>query len=78
LIRSRTEVDWEADGPLQGPTRTVLLDDLRGAVGADRVVTDEAVMRSYAHDDAEWAPYGIPAAVVRPRTTGDVQAVVQA
>jgi glycolate oxidase len=54
------------------------VDDLWDAVGADRVVTDEEVMRSYAHDDAEWAPYGFPAAVVRPRTTGEVQAVVQA
>ncbi|MEU1182521.1 FAD-linked oxidase C-terminal domain-containing protein [Streptomyces sp. NPDC005820] len=34
------------------------------------------MMRPYTHDEAEWAPHGLPAAVVRPRTTGDVQAVV--
>jgi len=29
------------------------------------------------HDEAEWTPYGKPLAVVRPRTTEDVQAVVR-
>jgi glycolate dehydrogenase FAD-linked subunit len=59
-------------------TRTSLPADLRSAVGVERVVTDPAVMESYAHDDAEWAPYGHPAAVVRPRTTDEVAAVVAA
>jgi glycolate oxidase len=59
-------------------TRSSLLSDLRRAVGEDRLVTDEQVMQSYAHDDAEWAPYALPSVVVRPRTTGDVQAVVRA
>jgi glycolate oxidase len=62
----------------QRGTRTLLPADLTRAVGTDRVITDEEVMRSYAHDDAEWAPYGLPAAVVRPRATQDVRSVVQA
>ncbi|MDH6220366.1 glycolate oxidase [Streptomyces pseudovenezuelae] len=43
-----------------------------------RVVTDPGVMAGYAHDEAEWAPYGNPAAVVRPRTAEEVQRVVRA
>ncbi|WP_245928664.1 FAD-binding oxidoreductase [Murinocardiopsis flavida] len=34
-------------------------------------------MAGYAHDEAEWAPHGAPAAVVRPRSTDDVAAVVR-
>ena len=55
----------------------VLIDDLLGAVPPERVVTDQDVLRSYAHDEAEWAPYALPAAVVRPRGAEDVQAVVR-
>lgn len=50
---------------------------LHAALPEDRVVDDPAVVASYAHDDAEWAPHGTPAAVVRPRTAADVQAVVR-
>ncbi|SHI37476.1 glycolate oxidase [Nocardiopsis flavescens] len=49
---------------------------LADAIGADQVVTDPEIMRGYAHDEAEWAPYGRPAAVVRPRETSEVAAVV--
>ncbi|XVV14831.1 FAD-binding oxidoreductase [Actinoplanes sp. CA-131856] len=42
------------------------------------VVDDADVLESLAHDDAEWAPYGRPAAAVRPRTTDDVRRVVAA
>ncbi|GAA4625703.1 FAD-linked oxidase C-terminal domain-containing protein [Actinoallomurus vinaceus] len=41
-----------------------------------RVVRDPDVIASYAHDEAEWAPYGKPAAVVRPRETAEVREVV--
>ncbi|MCO6006256.1 FAD-binding protein [Actinoallomurus purpureus] len=41
-----------------------------------RVVRDPDVMASYARDEAEWAPYGKPAAVVRPRETAEVREVV--
>ncbi|WP_397494961.1 FAD-binding oxidoreductase [Rhodococcus sp. KBS0724] len=55
---------------------------LREAIGsqidADRLIVDPDIMASYAHDDAEWAPYAMPVAVVRPRTAEQVQAVVRA
>ena len=41
-----------------------------------RVIRDPDVMASYAHDEGEWAPYGLPAAVVRPRDTAEVRKVV--
>ena len=47
-----------------------LLEDL------PRVVDDPA--ESYAHDEAEWADFGRPAAVVRPRTASEVQEIVRA
>ncbi len=40
-------------------------------------VTDADVLRSLAHDDAEWAPAGTAAAAVRVRTTEEVQQVVR-
>ncbi|NYI67760.1 FAD-binding oxidoreductase [Spelaeicoccus albus] len=50
--------------------------DLRAIVTAGVVVDDPDVLGSYSHDDAEWAPYGRPAALVRAATTADVAAVV--
>src|SRR3954449_5835124 len=50
---------------------------LAAVLPADRLVTDPDVLASYAHDDAEWAPYELPAALVRPRTAEEVQAVVR-
>lgn len=41
-----------------------------------RVIDDPS--ESYAHDEAEWAEFGRPAAVVRPRTAAEVQEVVRA
>ncbi len=49
---------------------------LTAAVGAEQVVTDPAVLDGYSHDEAEWAPHGAPAALVRPRHTQDVAAAV--
>ncbi len=48
-----------------------LLEDLPSVLDADLV-------ESYAHDEAEWAEFGRPAAVVRPRDAEEVQAVVRA
>jgi glycolate oxidase len=45
---------------------------------ADRLVTDPDVLATYAHDDAEWAPWELPAALVRARSAEEVQAVVRA
>src|SRR4051812_25910076 len=50
---------------------------LTGALPADRVVTDPDVLASYAHDEAEWAPWQLPAALVRPRSAEEVQTVVR-
>lgn len=51
---------------------------LRASLPADRVVDDPDVLASYAHDDAEWAPWELPAAVVRPLDAAQCQAVVRA
>ncbi|WP_049572365.1 FAD-binding oxidoreductase [Nocardiopsis sp. SBT366] len=54
-----------------------VVEELVAAIGAEQVVTDPAVMEGYSHDEAEWAPYDAPAAVVRPRDTADVAEVVR-
>ncbi|GAA3577917.1 FAD-linked oxidase C-terminal domain-containing protein [Amycolatopsis ultiminotia] len=55
----------------------MLIDDLRAVLPEDRVTADPDVLRSYAHDEAEWAPYTEPAVVVRPRSAEEVQATVR-
>src|ERR1700755_1345761 len=50
--------------------------DLRAALPADRVVTEPDVVRSYLHDEAEWAEHGSPRAVVRPLETAEGGAAV--
>lgn len=59
-------------------TESALLADLSAALPADRLTTDPDVLESYAHDDAEWAEWSLPACLVRPRTPEEVQAVVRA
>ncbi|HEY2203066.1 MAG TPA: FAD-linked oxidase C-terminal domain-containing protein [Pseudonocardia sp.] len=51
---------------------------LHAVLPADRVITDPSLTASYAHDEAEWAPHGRAAAVVRPRSTAEVAATVRA
>ncbi|WP_346764765.1 FAD-linked oxidase C-terminal domain-containing protein [Rhodococcus sp. HNM0569] len=55
-----------------------LLDSLAGEVPRERVVTDPDVLESYSHDEAEWAPYALPLALVRAESAREVQAVVRA
>ena len=50
--------------------------ELRDALGDDSVLTDPDVTASYARDQAMLAPAGLPAAVVFPRSTADVVAVM--
>jgi glycolate oxidase len=54
--------------------------DLAAALGAltspERVLTDGASLATYSHDDAEWAPFEAPLAVVLPLSTEEVSAVV--
>src|SRR5690242_9773692 len=40
------------------------------------VLADRDMVRSYLHDEAEWAPYGQAVAVVRPHSTDEVRVVV--
>jgi glycolate oxidase subunit GlcD len=51
--------------------------ELREALGADGVLTDPDVTAAYARDQAMLAPAGTPAAVVFPRRTDDVVAVLR-
>ena len=51
--------------------------ELRDALGADSVLLDPDVTAAYARDQAMLAPAGVPAAVVLPRSTADVVAVMQ-
>lgn len=55
-----------------------LVDRLSNSLPTDRIVVDPDVIASYQHDEAEWAPYSVPIAVVRPRSAEEVQAVVRA
>ncbi|AJW42993.1 Glycolate dehydrogenase, subunit GlcD [Rhodococcus sp. B7740] len=54
------------------------MEQLSEVLPADRIVVDPDVVASYQHDEAEWAPYSTPVAVVRPRSAEEVQAVVRA
>ncbi|TFV51976.1 FAD-linked oxidase C-terminal domain-containing protein [Blastococcus sp. TF02A_35] len=56
---------------------TSWLAELTDALGADGVLTDPDVTASYARDQAMLAPAGTPAAVVLPRSTDDVVAVMR-
>ena len=60
------------------PVNELLIDALRASVPAARLLLDPDVMASFAHDEAEWAPYSSPVAVVRAASTEEVQAVVRA
>jgi len=56
---------------------TAWVTELVDALGADGVLTDPDVTAAYARDQAMLAEAGTPAAVVFPRTTADVVAVMQ-
>ncbi len=51
---------------------------LRANLPEQRLITAPESVARYAHDEAEWAPYGQPAAVVRVSSTDEVVAVVRA
>nr|WP_092782286.1 FAD-linked oxidase C-terminal domain-containing protein [Actinokineospora terrae] len=59
-------------------TSTELLARLRSALDHDGVITDADVLPGYQRDMMPLAPFGTPLAVVLPRTTEQVQAVVRA
>ncbi|WP_208092490.1 FAD-binding oxidoreductase [Blastococcus xanthinilyticus] len=58
-------------------TTATWLAELTDALGADGILTDPDVTASYARDQAMLAPAGVPAAVVFPRRTDDVVAVMR-
>jgi glycolate oxidase len=57
--------------------RDTVVAELLARLPAGRVLTDADTMARYRHDEAEWAGHAEPLAVVRPRTTTEVQAVVR-
>jgi glycolate oxidase len=54
------------------------LSGLARALPDSALVTDDGVLASLSHDEAEWAEVGRAAAAVRPRSTDEVQQVVRA
>ncbi|MGY1986455.1 FAD-binding oxidoreductase [Blastococcus sp. SYSU DS0669] len=58
-------------------TTATWLAELTDALGPDSVLTDPDVTTSYARDQAMMAPAGTPAAVVFPRRTEEVAAVLR-
>lgn len=54
-----------------------MLDELRDALGASAVITDPDILRTNSRDEAGLCEAGVPAALVRPRDTAQVQAVVR-
>ena len=62
-----------AAGASEGPS----LDTLRASLGDDVVITDPEVMDAYRFDRSQGAEPGWPCAVVRARSTADVQALLR-
>ncbi|WP_159602571.1 FAD-binding oxidoreductase [Agromyces humi] len=58
-------------------TSETVVAELHRMLRADQVLTDAASLDAYAHDDAEWAPYERPLAVVLAEHEDDVSAVVR-
>jgi glycolate oxidase len=56
---------------------TDVLDDLRATLPDGAVLTDPDVLRTYLRDEADLCDHGTPAALVRPRSTAEVVAVVR-
>ncbi|GAA1712599.1 FAD-linked oxidase C-terminal domain-containing protein [Kribbella yunnanensis] len=55
----------------------LMIGDLLAALPEGRVVLDPVVVSGVSHDEAEWAPVGTAAAVVRPRSTEEVRRTVE-
>ncbi len=57
---------------------TAIVDALTSVLPPESVIINPDSMTGFLHDEAAWAPYGAPAAVVRPADTLEVQQVVKA
>ena len=53
------------------------IDDLLATLPADRVLTDPDVLAAHCRDEADLCDAGTPLAVVRPRSTAEVAAIVR-
>ena len=56
---------------------TDVLAELRRVVAPERVTSDPVSTEALSHDQAEWAPFGTPLAVVRTETSAEVRDVVR-
>jgi glycolate oxidase len=56
---------------------TDVIDELRAELPDGAVVTDPDLLRTYLRDEAHLCDHGVPAVLVRPRTTAEVAAVVR-
>ena len=59
------------------PHHLLVRDRLAELLPPEALVTHPDALDRYSHDQAEWAPYGQPLAVVRPTSSAQVQAIVQ-
>ncbi|WP_246852782.1 FAD-binding oxidoreductase [Naasia sp. SYSU D00948] len=55
-----------------------VLELLRAELPSSRIRTDQVTRDAYSRDDAEWAPYELPIAVVLPESVAEVAAAVRA
>lgn len=55
-----------------------VLGDIAAQIADERILRDPDVVSGLSHDEAEWAPVGVPLAVVRAESSADVQEVVRA
>ncbi|WP_371801591.1 hypothetical protein [Streptomyces sp. NBC_01732] len=60
------------------PPAVGIAEALRRRLPAGRVVTDPDIVAGLSHDQAVWAPVGRAVAVVRAKSTDEVQTVVRA
>ncbi len=58
--------------------RTDFVARLRASFPLDRVLTEPGDLERYSHDDAEWAPFELPLAVVLPESAEEVSDAVRA
>ena len=61
---------------MSGLPETVLA-ELVGALGEDAVVTDPDILAAHSHDRASFCAAGVPAVLLRPRITDEVQRVMR-
>ena len=50
---------------------------LAAALPSDALIIDPEIIRSLSHDEAEWAPFGEPFALIRPTSSDHVAASVR-